>query len=283
MKVIRGLAKGMTVTNGSIIYVVSDSVGETAELVTKAAASQFMGAAFVIKRIPYIEDEQNVDEVISLAKLNDAIIAFTLVKPKIRAYMRQQVAKEHLPAYDILGPLMDILQQRASLQPLNEPGLVRKLDDDYFKRVEAIEFAVKYDDGRDPRGIFRADIILIGVSRTSKTPLSQYLAHKRYKVANVPLVPEVEPPEELFAVPSAKIIGLKISAEKLIHIRKERLKSLGLNDHAIYANVERIKEELAYFDTMVSKLQCPTIDVTNKAVEETANLIINIFQNRNVY
>lgn len=283
MKVIRGLAKGMTVTNGSIIYVVSDSVGETAELVTKAAASQFMGAAFIIKRIPYIEDEQNVDEVISLAKLNDAIIAFTLVKPEIRAYMRQQVAKEHLPAYDILGPLMDILQQRASLQPLNEPGLVRKLDDDYFKRVEAIEFAVKYDDGRDPRGIFRADIILIGVSRTSKTPLSQYLAHKRYKVANVPLVPEVEPPEELFAVPPAKIIGLKISAEKLIHIRKERLKSLGLNDHAIYANVERIKEELAYFDAMVSKLQCPTIDVTNKAVEETANLIINIFQNRNVY
>ncbi len=283
MKAIRGLANRMTVKNGSIIYVVSDSVGETAELVTKAAASQFMGASFVIKRIPYIEDEQNVDEVISLAKLNDAIIAFTLVKPEIRAYMKQQVEKENLAAYDILGPLMDILQQRASLKPLNEPGLVRKLDEDYFKRVEAIEFAVKYDDGRDPRGILRADIVLVGVSRTSKTPLSQYLAHKRYKVANVPLVPEVEPPEELFLVPAEKIIGLKISPEKLNDIRKERLKSLGLNDQAIYANVERIKEELKYFETITSKLKCPIIDVTNKAVEETANLIINIFQNRKIY
>ncbi|CAH0259425.1 Putative pyruvate, phosphate dikinase regulatory protein [Peribacillus frigoritolerans] len=121
----------------------------------------------------------------------------------------------------------------------------------------------------------------MGVSRTSKTPLSQYLAHKRYKVANVPLVPEVEPPEELFLVPPEKCIGLKISPEKLNHIRKERLKSLGLNDHAIYANVERIKEELTYFDKIISRLNCPIIDVTNKAVEETANLIINILQNKN--
>ncbi|AZV44424.1 phosphotransferase [Peribacillus asahii] len=272
----------MTGMNGSIIYVVSDSVGETAELVTKAAASQFMGASFAIKRIPYIEDEQNVDEVISLAKLNDAVIVYTLVKPDIRAYMEQQIKKENLPAHDILGPLMDLLQQRATFKPLNEPGLVRKLDDDYFKRVEAIEFAVKYDDGRDPRGILRSDIVLVGVSRTSKTPLSQYLAHKRYKVANVPLVPEVKPPEELFLVSPEKIIGLKISPEKLNHIRKERLKSLGLNDHAIYANMERIKEELTYFDSIVSRLKCPIIDVTNKAVEETANLIINILQNRSV-
>ena len=265
--------------NGSIIYVVSDSVGETAELVTKAAASQFSGSAFTIKRIPYVDDEQNVDDVISLAKMDGAIIAYTLVKPEIRAYMKAKVEKEKLAAYDILGPLMDLLQERNERGPLNEPGLVRKLDDDYFKRVEAIEFAVKYDDGRDPRGILRADIVLVGVSRTSKTPLSQYLAHKRYKVANVPLVPEVEPPEELFLVPPEKCIGLKISPEKLNHIRKERLKSLGLNDHAIYANVERIKEELAYFDTILSRLNCPVIDVTNKAVEETANLIINILHN----
>jgi [pyruvate, water dikinase]-phosphate phosphotransferase / [pyruvate, water dikinase] kinase len=267
--------------NGSMVYVVSDSVGETAELVTKAAASQFTGNSFTFKRIPYVEDKQNVDEVISLAHLNNAIIAYTLVRPEIRQYMREEAQKAGLPAYDILGPLMDILQQRAESSPLNEPGLVRKLDDEYFKRVEAIEFAVKYDDGRDPRGILRADIVLVGVSRTSKTPLSQYLAHKRLRVANVPLVPEVEPPEELFLVPPEKCIGLKISPEKLNNIRKERLKSLGLNDHAIYANMERINEELKYFDKIVSRLQCPIIDVTNKAVEETANTIIDIIQNRN--
>ncbi|CAH0347034.1 pyruvate, water dikinase regulatory protein [Bacillus sp. CECT 9360] len=268
--------------NSTIIYVVSDSVGETAELVTKAAASQFAGSLFSTKRIPYVEDEQNVDEVISLAKLNNAIIAYTLVKPNIRTYMKEQAQKENILSYDIIGPLVDIFQQKAGTSPMNEPGLVRQLDDDYFKRVEAIEFAVKYDDGRDPRGILRADIVLVGVSRTSKTPLSQYLAHKRFKVANVPLVPEVEPPEELFLVPPEKCFGLKISPEKLNHIRKERLKSLGLNDHAIYANMERIKEELTYFESIVSRLDCPIIDVTNKAVEETANTIVHIIQNRNM-
>ncbi|PLS15201.1 phosphoenolpyruvate synthase regulatory protein [Bacillus sp. M6-12] len=265
----------------SIIYVVSDSVGETADLVAKAAISQFAGTNFTLKRIPYVEDEQIIDEVISLAKLNQAIIVYTLVRPEIRAYLQDQASKEDVLAYDIIGPLMDILQKKSNSDPLNEPGMVRKLDEDYFKRVEAIEFAVKYDDGRDPRGILRADIVLVGVSRTSKTPLSQYLAHKRYRVANVPLVPEVEPPEELFLVSPEKCFGLKISPEKLNHIRKERLKSLGLNDHAIYANVERIKEELKYFEGIVSRLNCPIIDVTNKAVEETANSIINIIQNRN--
>ncbi|MGM9922872.1 MAG: pyruvate, water dikinase regulatory protein [Bacillus sp. (in: firmicutes)] len=263
-----------------IIYVVSDSVGETAELVTKAAVSQFINSNVTIKRIPYVEGHEDIEEVISLAKLNEAIIAYTLVRPHEREYMKNRAAEEKIVTYDIIGPLMDTLQETLKLNPVYEPGLVRKLDEDYFKRVEAIEFAVKYDDGRDPRGILRADIVLVGVSRTCKTPLSQYLAHKRYKVANVPLVPEVEPPEELFLVPPEKCIGLKISPDKLNNIRKERLKTLGLGDHAIYANLERIKEELQYFESIVEKLNCPVIDVTNKAVEETANNIITLIQNR---
>lgn len=262
-----------------IIYVVSDSVGETAELVTKAAVSQFINSNITIKRIPYVEHREDIEEVISLAKLNEAIIAYTLVRPHDREYMKSKSAEEGIVSYDILGPLMDTLQDTLNLSPVYEPGLVRKLDEDYFKRVEAIEFAVKYDDGRDPRGILRADIVLVGVSRTCKTPLSQYLAHKRFKVANVPLVPEVEPPEELFLVAPEKCIGLKISPEKLNNIRKERLKTLGLGDHAIYANLGRIKEELQYFDSIVEKLNCPVIDVTNKAVEETANNIITMIQN----
>src|SRR5690625_3803365 len=126
-----------------------------------------------------------------------------------------------------MGPMMHAMEKKFNKSPHLEPGLVHKLDEDYFKRVEAIEFAVKYDDGRDSRGISRADIILIGVSRTSKTPLSQYLALKRLKVANIPIVPEVDPPEQLFQVDPAKCIGLSIQPEKLNHIRKERLKALG--------------------------------------------------------
>ncbi|MBS4173567.1 pyruvate, water dikinase regulatory protein [Bacillus sp. FJAT-49736] len=258
-----------------IIYVVSDSVGETAELVVKAAISQFNGKDAEIKRFPYVEDFRHIDEVLSLAKINKGIIVYTLVKPEMRHYIKEQSAKDLIYTIDIIGPLLDKLEDLYDKKPLCEPGLVRKLDEQYFKKVEAIEFAVKYDDGRDPRGILRADIVLIGVSRTSKTPLSQYLAHKRFKVANVPLVPEVDPPEELFQVPAEKCFGLKISPEKLNHIRKERLISLGLNDQASYANIDRIKQEIDYFDQIASKIGCKVIDVTNKAVEETANIIMN--------
>ncbi|PLR76991.1 phosphoenolpyruvate synthase regulatory protein [Bacillus sp. V3-13] len=267
--------------NLPIIYVVSDSVGETAELVTKAAISQFNGSDVTIKRFPYVEEKTNIDEVITLAKTNHGMIAYTLVKPEMRAYMQEASVKEGIYAFDIIGPLMDRIQQICGETPLYEPGLVRKLDEEYFKKVEAIEFAVKYDDGRDPRGILKADIVLVGVSRTSKTPLSQYLALKRLKVANVPIVPEVDPPEELFYVSPEKCFGLKIRPENLNNIRRERLRSLGLNDKASYANIERIKEELVYFDKIVHKIGCPIIDVTNKAVEETANIILNLFQKRN--
>ena len=173
---------------------------------------------------------------------------------------------------------MDQIQTLCGVTPLYKPGLIHKLDEDYFKKVEAIEFAVKYDDGRDPRGILKADIVLVGVSRTSKTPLSQYLAHRRLKVANVPLVPEVDPPEELFSISPEKCFGLRISPDKLNDIRKERLKTLGLNDNASYANMERIKEEIIYFDKIAERIGCTVIDVTNKAVEETANIIYNSFK-----
>src|SRR5690606_10303873 len=134
------------------------------------------------------------------------------------------------------GPILTTMEQVFKRPPLKKPGLVHALDDDYFKRIEAMEFAVKYDDGRDSRGITRADIVLIGLSRTSKTPLSQYLALKRYKVANVPIVPEVDPPEELFRIDPRRCIGLRINPKKLNEIRKERLKALGLGNQAIYAN-----------------------------------------------
>src|SRR5699024_3677145 len=159
------------------------------------------------------------------------------------------------------------------------PGLLHKLDRDYFRKVEAIEFAVKYDDGRDPRGITKADIVLIGVSRTSKTPLSQFLALKRYKVANVPIVPAVDPPEELFRIDPNKCVGLSISPEKLYDIRRERLKALGLGDQAIYANIKRIHQEIEHCNKIIDKIGCRVIDVSNKAVEETANIILQVTQN----
>lgn len=261
-----------------IVYVVSDSVGETAELVVRAASSQFQSVRIEIRRVPYCDNRETVDEVIEMARDARAIIAFTLVIPDIKEYLIQQANIRQVETVDIMWPMLEKISKLTNKKPRYEPGLVYRLDDDYFRKVDAIEFAVKYDDGRDPRGIMRADIVLMGVSRTSKTPLSQYLAHKRFKVANVPLVPEVEPPEELFKVSRHKCIGLKISAEKLNEIRTERLKSLGLKEEASYASLERIKYELEFAEKIMKKIGCTVIDVSNKAVEETGNLIANMFR-----
>ncbi|MFC0558052.1 pyruvate, water dikinase regulatory protein [Halalkalibacter alkalisediminis] len=260
-----------------VVYVVSDSVGETAELVVKAAASQFSSAGLEVRRIPYVEDKETIEEVVILAGKAKALVAFTLVVPEIKEHLLALAKEAKVETVDIIGPMLEKIGTLTNKAPRYEPGLIYRLDEDYFRKVEAIEFAVKYDDGRDPRGIIRADIVLIGVSRTSKTPLSQYLAHKRLKVANVPLVPEVEPPKELFHVAPKKCVGLKISPEKLNDIRAERLKALGLKAQANYANLDRIKEELAYAEKIMQRIGCPVIDVSNKAVEETANLISSMF------
>lgn len=257
-----------------LVYVLSDSVGETAELVIKAGLSQFNNGEYKIQRIPYVEDKKTIDDTLQTAKENQGIIGFTLVDPALRNYVNERAKAFDIEAIDIMGPMMQSMGRVFESAPHLKPGLVHKLDEDYFKRIEAIEFAVKYDDGRDSRGISRADIVLIGVSRTSKTPLSQYLAHKRIKVANVPIMPEVDPPEELYEVPPEKCMALRISPEKLYEIRVERLKALGLGDQATYANIKRIHEELTYFDKVVSDIGCTIIDVSNKAVEETANLIL---------
>ena len=258
-------------------YVLSDSVGETAELLAKAALSQFNGHEDKIHRIPYVDDEGTLRESVLTAKENNGIIAFTLVKPELREKLVEFANKEQVIAVDLLGPLLEKLEEHLDIKPKLQPGLVHKLDEDYYKRIEAVEFAVKYDDGRDAKGIVKADLVLIGLSRTSKTPLSQFLAHKRIKVANVPIVPEVEPPEELFQVDPKKCIGLKIDSKKLNDIRKERLRSLGLADTANYAKLERIEQENKFFDRVVDKIGCETIDVSNKAVEETANIIMEIY------
>lgn len=259
------------------IYVLSDSVGETAEQVVKAAVTQFRPNFELtnLRRFPQLTDSRDFESIVKMAKQDEAFIVYTLVKEEMRQKLISICQQYKVETLDLLGPMISFLEKQLQQKPLEKPGIVHKLDEDYFKRIEAIEFAVKYDDGRDPKGLLLADVVLIGVSRTSKTPLSQYLAHKRLKVANVPLVPEVEPPSELFLINPNKCFGLMISPDKLNMIRKERLIALGLTDDAIYAQKNRIEEELDYFYKIVNRIGCTVIDVTNKAVEETANDIIS--------
>ncbi|MDF2857330.1 MAG: phosphotransferase [Neobacillus sp.] len=261
-----------------VVYVVSDSVGETAEFVVKAVATQFNGGQVEIRRNSYVDDLEDIEDVIALARVGRSIIAYTIVIPVLKEYLDRRAKEEQIIAVDLLSPLMNAFTTSFNKQPHHQPGLMRKLDEEYFKKIEAIEFAVKYDDGRDPRGILKADIVLVGVSRTSKTPLSMYLAHKRFKVANVPLVPEVPAPEELFEIPRKNTIGLIISPDKLNEIRTERLKALGLGSQANYASYERILEELDYAEKIMKRVGCPIINVSNKAIEETAGLILEVLK-----
>jgi regulator of PEP synthase PpsR (kinase-PPPase family) len=257
------------------VYIVSDSLGETAERVAHGAAIQF-GREVDIERIPYVADESGIDRLLSRVAPRTSVIVYTLVRPELRQYLAQAAESRGIPHVDVMGPVLSALTSVLSEEPRLIPGLSHRLDQEYFARVEAVEFAVKYDDGKDPKGIRDADIVLLGVSRTSKTPVSLYLANHRLKVANVPLVPEVPVPGEIFRQGRSKAVGLMIEPELLMSIRRQRLKSLGLGSSAQYATMDRIMVELDYAWDVFNRLKCPVIDVSNHAVEETASRVLDL-------
>lgn len=257
-----------------IIYAVSDSIGETAESVVKATTSQFVEEKFDIIRAPYVKDKLQIDQIMEEAANHKAVICYTIVSPELREHIADKAMVLDMQVVDVLGPILKSIEKATGLVPKNQAGLIHSLDHEYFKRVEAVEFAVKYDDGKNPLGLLKADVVIIGVSRTSKTPLSMYLAHKRIKVVNVPLVPELQPPDELFKVPPYKVIGLLIDPFKLNEIRSERLKIMGLSDTAVYADINRINTELEYAKGIMRRVHCMIINVSNRAIEETASIIM---------
>ncbi len=265
------------------VFVVSDSIGETAELVARGALSQF-NEDFEVIRVPYVGDKAHIVEVVARAAARGrSAIVHTLLLPELRETLAAEAAARDVPQVDLFGPTLAALSEVAGGLPRMEPGLFRRVDEDYYQRIEAVEYAVSHDDGLDPRGLEKADVVLVGISRTSKTPVSMYLANKRLKVANVPLVPEVPPPPELFALPRGKVIGLVIDPDALNDIREVRLETLGLPDRATYASRERILEELEYAKGIMRKLGCPVIDITNKAVEETAGAILQMINGRETH
>ena len=265
------------------VYVVSDSLGETAESVAKATISQFDEDIDIV-RVPFIRHGEQVQKVLEEASAHHAVVCHTLVSPELRQTFEKIAREKNVRYVDILGPMMNMVGTISSTKPRMKPGIIHNLDEEDFKKVAAIEFAVKYDDGKNPAGFEKADVVLIGVSRTSKTPLSMYMAHKKFKVANLPLVPEVPLPEEIFHVPPYRIIGLIIDPYKLNTIRSERMKALGFSGTANYTDIARIEDELCYAKEVMRQLHCLVIDVSNKAIEETASRIMSIVQrNKEVY
>jgi regulator of PEP synthase PpsR (kinase-PPPase family) len=256
------------------LYICSDSIGETAEAVAQATIHQFNADQVRIKRHGHLKQEDEIRRVMEEAAATGGFVAYTLVQPELREMMKAEAIRLGVRAVDIMGPMMQAFIDTYGDAPKSKPGLLHEMDADYFRRVEAIEFAVKYDDGRDARGMLQAQVVLIGVSRTSKTPLSIFLAHKGIKVANLPVMPEVKPPAELFKIPSHRIIGLTMDADHILNIRTERLKAVGLPNGSKYATLQRIVEELEYAQGLMKQLGCTVINVTNKAIEETAGIIV---------
>ena len=266
----------MNETNYLKIYIISDSIGETGEQIAKASIRQFEVDDFEIKRFPYHNNIGMIEPIFNeAAKDHNSLIVYTSVDAGTRKFIAEKSKELNVPVIDVMGPPLDVMEKILGYEPLREPGLIRRLDENYFKKVEAIEFAVTYDDGKDPRGAKNADICLVGISRTSKTPLSIYLANKLYKVANIPLVPEVPVPKEVYQKDKRRVIGLIANPYKINAIREERLQTLGLSNTANYSQIKRIEQELNYSKRVMKELDCIVIDVTNKAIEETAGIIID--------
>ena len=260
-----------------VIFTLSDSVGDTAEVLVRAAVSQFNPETVEIRLIPYVKTTGEIADIVEEASSYNSLIVYTLVMPELRDALIIEAGRHGIHTLDIINPVISAVSAIIHSEPRLEPGLMRKTDAEYYRKVDAVEFAVKCDDGKNAGGITQADLVVLGVSRTSKTPLCMYLAHKRILTANVPLVPEVAPPEELFLLPPHKIIGLRIKPQQLNEIRRERLRTLGIEENANYVSMDRINEELAYADDIMSRIGCAVIDVTNKAVEETASKVLELY------
>ncbi|AZR73142.1 phosphoenolpyruvate synthase regulatory protein [Anoxybacter fermentans] len=256
------------------VVIIADSTGETAETVMRAGLSQFGLKEVEIKKYTQIEEPEQIIKVIERYKNSNCLIAFTIILPELKETLKEEAKKYNLPIIDLIGPVIEKISHFLGITPQLKPGAYREVDQTYYQRIEAIEHAVRCDDGRDLRTLFKSDLVIIGVSRTSKTPLCMYLAYHGIKAGNLPLVPEVVPPKELFTFNPEKIFGLIIDPEELRKIRRERLKSMRLDYLADYAQLKRIYEELNYSRQIMEKIGCQIIDVTNKSIEETASEIL---------
>ncbi len=267
-----------TATTPVELHIVSDSTGETAAKLVLALEAQFPEQPFEEVRHPRVESVEDLVLAVSRARGRPAVMVYTLVEPGLRDEMRRLCRRARVHYCDLLGHPIESISRVAGVAARMEPGARAPLDHTYFKRIEAIEFAVKYDDGVGG-GLDEADVVLVGVSRTSKTPLSIYLGYLGYKAANVPVVKGVELPSALFEIDGAKVVGLTIDAKRLAEIREERVRSMGAPRRR-YADLEAVYQELETAAAVHRRLGCPVIDVSELSVEETAMRIIKVVDHR---
>lgn len=257
------------------IFVVSDGTGDTAADTVRAAMLQFH-SRWRMRKFPDVRSAAQARTVVQEAAAVNALVVFTLVNRAAAQALRDHGAQHGVPTVDLLGPLIANIAEHLHLEPRLEPGLLHGFSDEYFRRIEAVEFAVRHDDGANLHTLHQADIVLVGPSRTSKTPLSMYLAQRGLKAGNVPLVPGIEPPRELLEIAHRKVYGLLADAERLVTIRRARVRGLGTTISMGYAEPEIVERELTAARRLFLQRGWRVIDITGRAVEETASRILEL-------
>jgi regulator of PEP synthase PpsR (kinase-PPPase family) len=259
------------------LHEVSDSTGETARRFVTALRAQFPEEEIVEIGHPRVESVDDLRLVVGRAAGRPAVVLYTLVEPALRRAMQAFCEEAKLEAHDLLGPAIDAVARVSGHAARMQAGARPRLDSAYFRRMAAMEFAVRYDDGAGA-GLLEADIVLVGVSRTSKTPLSMYLAYLGHKTANVPIVHGVQPPPQLFAADVRKLVGVTISAERLAEIRGARGRALGTTRG--YATLEAVRRDLEEASALHRRLGCPVVDVSELAIEEAAQTVLRLVEQR---
>lgn len=271
----------MTQQTGFNLFILSDGSGETAATMIRAALVQYQKSDIQITRCKNVRNETQLESIIQDCFGKRGIIVYTVASPLMRKRIKEMAESKGILTFDLLGPLLEVLDQYFGMTSGSHVNVLRNTDESYFKRIEAIEYTVKHDDGKVLNDLDKADIILVGISRTSKTPLSIFLSHKGWKVANVPLVPGSPLPDELFKVDQRRIVGLIIDMESLQRIRKNRLEKFGQDTGGEYASMAQISKEIEYAEQLFKQnRRWPVFNVTERALEETASEIVRVIATR---
>jgi regulator of PEP synthase PpsR (kinase-PPPase family) len=258
------------------IYSVSDATGTTAERVVRAALVQFDDHQIDITRYGGVRTPEQIRDIVTEASKTGGIIVHTFVYEELRLAVLNEGRAQNVTTIDLMGPLLARLSELLAKPPRAEPGIFQPFDSAYLQRIDAINFTVRHDDGRSVGDLDQAEIVLVGVSRTSKTPVSIYLAYRGWKVANVPLVLGVEPPKELFKLPKRRVVGLIVKPERLAELRKARLERIGTGPFG-YADLDTVRDEIAFaYEVFERRRDWPLVDVTAKPIEEAASEVVSL-------
>ncbi|TMJ14419.1 MAG: kinase/pyrophosphorylase, partial [Alphaproteobacteria bacterium] len=258
------------------LHLLSDSTGETLELIAKACLAQFEGVEVRSHIWPMVRSEGHLDRVLDDVERRPGLVLYTLVNSTIRRELEQKTRRRGIHAVSVLDPVVAALSAVLGREAKGRPGRQHALDAAYFARVDAIQFTIAHDDGVGSENWEEADILLAGVSRTSKTPTSIYLANRGFKVANIPLVPEAPPPSNLFTVQHPLVVGLTTNPDRLIQIRRNRLLALNQAPETDYVDLEAVNAELGFARRLFADNGWPVIDVTRRSIEETAYAIVKL-------